>query len=253
MGQEDLSALWREFKGTGSLTARNELILHYGSLVRYVATKVGAGLPGTVEYGDLVSYGTFGLIDAIEKFDLEKGVKFETYGIARIKGSIIDELRALDWVPRSIRSKARDVERVLQAMEAELGRVPEDHEVAARLGITLQELWALSGEVAVTSVSALDEGEGDDDRLSAGEQLSDVAADPEEIVRLKEMWGDVCEAVSRMPERSRVILVLYYLEEMTLSEIGQILGVTESRVCQLQSKLLQHLRESLHHGQVMVA
>ena len=246
-------AMWIEYSRTRSQEDRNKLILHYGSLVRYVASRVAMGLPASVDRDDLTSYGQFGLIDAIERFDLGRGVKFETFAIARIRGAIIDEIRALDWVPRSIRAKARDVDRAVTALETSLGRKPEDEEIALAMGITLAELWVAQSRANVTSVTALEAHEGDDDRPSEGQRLMDVASNPEDLAILSDMRDILSIAIEQMPERSKVILVLYYLEELTLAEIGEILGVTESRVCQLQSKVLHSLRASLGMGRVAAA
>jgi RNA polymerase sigma factor for flagellar operon FliA len=252
-GQEHVMDTWRRFKNTGDLTLRNELVLSYISLVRYVASKVATGLPNTVDRDDLISYGTFGLMDAIAKFDLEKNVKFETYAITRIKGSIIDALRDQDWVPRSVRSKARNYELVKSELETELGRTPHDAELAGRLGITIAELWMLQDEASVISVTALDEHQGDEDRPSVSELIFDVASNPEDLYGQNEVTDLLVDAIDELSDRSKTILVLYYVEEMTLAEIGDVLGVTESRVCQLQGKLLQSLRESLSNGRALAA
>lgn len=249
---EVITQEWQEYKSTGDREVRNRLVLHYSSLVRYVALKVGSGLPSTVERDDLISYGMFGLIDAIDKFDLSKGVKFETYAISRIKGSIIDELRSMDWVPRSVRAKARDVERVYADAERELGRPPTEIETAERLGITLPELWAVQAQAARASVGALDEDSGDDEHRHFTD-VFDASSNPEDIIAVEEITERLSEAVMRMTERSKTILVLYYVQEMTLAEIGEVLGVTESRVCQLQSKVLQGLRDHLRNGQAVAA
>src|SRR5471030_1854016 len=152
-----LRDLWLQYKETGERPLRDRLILHYSPLVKYVAGRVGVGLPPNVEQADLVSYGIFGLIDAIAKYDLERAIKFETYAISRIKGAIIDELRAIDWIPRSVRYKARDVERAYAALEGELHRSPTEPEVAERLGMTLEELHAVFSQVSYVNVVALDE------------------------------------------------------------------------------------------------
>ncbi len=248
--QDALAGAWRDFKTTGDKAVRNQLVLHYTSLVRFVAAKVATGLPSMVERDDLVSYGTFGLMDAIEKFDLDKGVKFETYAVARIKGSIIDELRALDWVPRTVRSKARDITRVENELHVELGRPADDSELAARLGVTVAELWAMQSKANVTSVHALEEPDSDGHASTTAliNTSHDPASNPEDLFATQEVVELMATAVSTMPERSKTILVLYYLQEMTLAEIGEVLGVTESRVCQLQSKVLGSLREALGHG-----
>jgi RNA polymerase sigma factor FliA len=252
-GQEHVQDTWRRFKETGDIGLRNELVLHYTSLVRYVASKVGAGLPNTIDRDDLISYGTFGLFDAIAKFDLQKNVKFETYAITRIKGSIIDALRDQDWVPRSVRSKARNYDLVKTELENELGRAPADPELAGRLGISIAELWVLQDSASIISVTALDEHQGEDDRPSISDLIFDVASNPEDLYGPNEVTHLLVEAIDGMTDRSKTILVLYYVEEMTLSEIGEVLGVTESRVCQLQGKLLQSLREALNNGRALAA
>src|ERR671936_1936319 len=154
---EDMQALWREYRPTGDTGIRDRLILTYAPLVKYVAGRVGSGLPAHVDDGDLVQYGLLGLISAIERYDPDRDVKFETYAIARIKGAIIDELRAMDWVPRSVRSRAREIERGIAALEAKLGRAPTDEEIAAKLGITPEELETSLAEIARSSIAALDE------------------------------------------------------------------------------------------------
>lgn len=248
-----LTELWSDYKRSESLQLRNKLVLHYTSLVRYVASKVAVGLPAHVDRDDLVSYGMFGLIDAIQKFDLCKGVKFETYAITRVKGAIIDELRGQDRVPRSVRAKARQLDRATTELEGELGRAPDDAEIAHRMEFTLAELWSLQRDAAVASVVALEEHEGSDDRPSLSEQLYDVAANPEELFGTREIVDLLAGAIDSMPVRAKVILGLYYVEELTLAHIGDVLGVTESRVCQLQGQLLGSLRQALVHGGALAA
>lgn len=250
---EAIMAIWREYKATGDRELRNQLMLHYTSLARYVANKVATGLPSSIDRDDLISYGILGLVDAISKFDLTKGVKFETYAITRINGHIIDELRAVDWVPRSIRSKAKDIEKAYTEVERILGRPAEDQEIADHLGISLRELWTLQSQGNVTSVSALDENFDNYDRQSLTDIAFDRTASPEELFDTREILDLMAGAIAMMPPRSKTILVLYYLEELTLREIGEILGVTESRVCQLQSKVLQMLRDSLGQGLAQTA
>lgn len=231
---------------------RNELVLHYTTLVRYVASKVAANLPPTVDRDDLVSYGMFGLMDAIQKFDLDKGFKFETYAITRIKGAIIDELRGQDRVPRSVRAKARNLDRANSELESELGRQPDDAELSGRLGISIPELWTLQREAAVAPVVPLEEPESDD-RPNVGDQLFDAASNPEDLYGTSEIVELLAAAISTMDERPKTILALYYVEELTLASIGEVLGVTESRVCQLQGQLLGSLTEALLHGGVFAA
>lgn len=252
-----LDEAWVLYKASGYLEHRNRLVLHYSSLVRYVAVKVGASLPPMVDRDDLVSYGMFGLMDAIEKFDLDKGVKFETYAMARIRGAIYDEIRNLDWVPRSVRSKGRDLERARVEVEAALGRPASDEELAQNLGLSMEDYWAFSSQASVTVLTALTDGAGgvsdSDFETSWGTVKVDPNSDPSQLFESEEVADLVGAAISNMDERSKTILALYYLQEMTLSEIGKIMGVTESRVCQLQSKALAQLGESLGQGGLVAA
>lgn len=245
----EVAALWERYKGdAGDADARERLILQYAPLVKYVAGRVSVGLPATIEHGDLVSYGMFGLIDAIERFDLAKGVKFETYAITRIKGAMIDELRAVDWIPRSVRSKARDVERALTHLEARLRRTPTEGELAGELGVGVRELRAMLTQVSLVSLVALDEslgGEGGD-RQALVDTLQDPRApDPQATVDEQELRTLLAEALNRMSEREKTVLVLYYFEGMTLAQIGRVLGVTESRVCQVHTKAVLGLRATM--------
>jgi RNA polymerase sigma factor for flagellar operon FliA len=245
-----LEALWLEFKETGDPAVRERLILHYAPLVKYVAGRVGVGLPSNIEQADLVSYGIFGLIDAIEKFDLSRAIKFETYAISRIKGAIIDELRSIDWIPRSIRSKARDVERAYAALEAKLHRTPTEPEVAEQLGIGLDDLHAIFGQVSFVNVLALDEllnvnGEKGD-KVSLVDTLEDTRVeDPVRAFESQETKHLLARAINLLPEREKIVVTLYYYEGLTLAEIGQVLGVTESRICQMHTKAVLQLRAKL--------
>jgi RNA polymerase sigma factor for flagellar operon FliA len=245
-----VAQLWREYKADGSPEIRERLILHYSPLVKFVAGRVAAGLPQSIEQSDLVSYGIFGLIDAIDKFDPSRGFKFETYAISRIKGAIIDELRSIDWVPRSVRAKARAVERAYSKLENELRRSPEDKEVAAELGMTEAELDAVLSQVSFTGLVALDEllSAGGSDRSGTStvmDTIADRAHDPVEAFEVDEMKHLLADAINRMPDRERLVLTLYYYEGLTLAEIGGVLGVTESRVCQIHTKAILQLRGRL--------
>ena len=245
-----LRELWQEFKGSGESRLRERLILHYSPLVKYVAGRVGVGLPPNIEQADLVSYGIFGLIDAIEKFDLERAIKFETYAISRIKGAIIDELRAIDWIPRSVRYKAREVEKAYAALEAKLHRTPTESEVAGELGITLDELHTIFSQVSFVNVIALDEllnvGGERGDKLSLVDTLEDTRAeDPVEVFETEETKYLLSRAINTLPEREKIVVTLYYYEGLTLAEIGQVLGVTESRICQMHTKAVLQLRAKL--------
>ena len=248
---DELDAFWTEFKSDGSQKARERLILHYAPLVKYVASRVASGLPASIEQADLASYGMFGLIDALEKFDLERGIKFETYAIPRIKGAILDELRALDWVPRSVRFKAREVDKAYAEIEAREKRQPIESEVAERLGVSKGELHDVITQISFVSVMALDEalsvGADRGDSMSLMDTLADTGdlTDPAAGVEDQETRGMLAAAINDLSEREKVVLTLYYFEGMTLSEIGEILGVTESRVCQIHTKAVGQLRTHL--------
>lgn len=245
-----LDELWHTYKSTGDGRLREQLILHYSPLVKYVAGRVSVGLPSNVEQADFVSSGIFGLIDAIEKFDPGRSIKFETYAITRIRGAMIDELRALDWIPRSVRQKARAIERSYATLEASLRRTPSEAEVAAEMGVALEDLHAVFSQLSLANVVALEEllhvgGEGGAG-LSLMDTLEDPAADnPVEIAEDRELRRLLARAVNTLPKREKTVVTLYYYEGLTLAEIGQVLGVTESRVSQIHTKSVLQLRAKL--------
>jgi len=241
--------LWDDYKASGSREARDRLIVRYSPLVKYVAGRVAVGLPQNVEQSDLVSYGIFGLIDAIEKFDLDRGFKFETYAIARIKGAILDELRSIDWVPRSVRAKARALEKAYAKLEADLHRTPTDEELAEELNMTEEQLQSTLSQISFVGLVALDEMlsvSGDrGESVSLGDTIADSGEGPVAAYEVEEMRQILAEAINRMGEREKIVLTLYYYEGLTLAEIGQVLGVTESRVCQIHTKAVLQLRSKL--------
>jgi RNA polymerase sigma factor for flagellar operon FliA len=244
----DMALLWEHFATTGSAAARERLILHYAPLVSRVAGRVGMRLPRTVDQGDLVSYGMFGLIDAIEKYSTDRDVKFESYASARIRGAIIDELRSLDWVPRSVRSKARAVDRAHAELESRLHRAPTDEETATHLRLTVRELRVVYSQLATVNVAALDEllGSGESGGSSLGDTLGDDrCVDPAGAVDAAETKYLLARAVEQLAERERIVVVLYYYEGMTLAEIGRVLGVTESRISQMHTAAMLRLRTRL--------
>ena len=249
MAGEDTRALWVEFRRTNDKALRDRLILTYAPLVKYVAGRLGSGLPAHVDEGDLVSYGLLGLIGAIERYDPDRDIKFETYAIARIKGAIIDELRALDWVPRSVRSRAREIERAIAELEAKLGTAPTDEQIAAKIGITVEELEDSLTDISRSSIAALDElwsvsGEGD--QISLMDTIEDTTGSrPAEALDEVETREALADAIARLPEREKLVVTLYYYEELTLREIGEVLGVTESRVSQLHTKAILRLKARL--------
>ena len=243
-----VAALWAEYKATGDRSLRERLIVHYAPLVKFVAGRVGVGMPPTIEQADLVSYGIFGLMDAIDKFEPERQFKFETYAISRIRGAIIDELRAVDWVPRSVRTKARDIERACATLETRLGRTPNEQEIADELGLTLEELANIFSQLSLTTMAALDDvfHNADGDQLSLAETLADTRMEaPGEQLEASETKRLLAQAISGLAERDKIVVTLYYYEGLTLSEIGQVLGVTESRICQIHTKAMLQLRSRL--------
>jgi RNA polymerase sigma factor for flagellar operon FliA len=240
--------LWERYRDTADADVREQLILQYAPLVKYVAGRVGAGMPSNVEHADLVSYGMFGLMDAIDKFDVSKGFKFETYAITRIKGAIIDELRSVDWVPRSVRSKARRIEQAIARLEAKLHRTPTDEELAQELDVSAEELERMLEQVSFTNMVALDEAldVGDGDRIAIVDTLQD-----DNVVLPEDSYDDIetkailRDTITRLSEREQTVLALYYFEGMTLAQIGDVLGVTESRICQIHTKAVLSLRTKL--------
>jgi RNA polymerase sigma factor FliA len=247
---DDTQPLWLEFAKTGDQGVRDRLILTYAPLVKYVAGRLGSGLPAHVDEGDLVSYGLLGLIGAIERYDPERDVKFETYAIARIKGAIIDELRALDWVPRSVRARARHIERAIGELEAKLHRAPTDEEIAGKLGIEPEELEESLSEISRSSIGALDElwtiSSSGGDQVALIDTIEDTQGpEPQSALAQTELKEALGEAIARLPEREKLVVTLYYYEELTLREIGEVLGVTESRVSQLHTKAILRLKARL--------
>ena len=246
---DETQKLWLEYRSTGDRGLRDRLILTYAPLVKYVAGRLGSGLPAHVDEGDLTSYGLLGLIGAIERFDPTRAIKFETYAIARIRGAIIDELRAMDWVPRSVRSRAREIERAIGELEARLARAPTDEEISGKLGISTDELEESLSEIARSSIAALDElwtVSGSGDQVALIDTIEDQAApNPEGTLSQVEMKEAVADAIARLPEREKLVVTLYYYEELTLREIGEVLSVTESRVSQLHTKAILRLKAHL--------
>ena len=246
----ELRDLWRRYKDDGDTRARERLVVAYSPLVKFVAGRLGAGLPSHVEDADLISYGLMGLIGAIERFEPERGIKFETFAMTRIRGAIIDELRSLDWVPRSVRSRAREIEAAQSKLEHELQRAPTDAEVAAKVGLSEDELQTALLEIAHSSVYALDElwavSDSSGDQVSLIDTISDPRADdPQESLASSEIKDALTEAIGSLPEREQLVVALYYYENLTLREIGEVLGVTESRVSQLHTKAVMRLKSHL--------
>ena len=246
---EDMQSLWIEYRRTGDKQLRDRLILTYAPLVKYVAGRLGSGLPAHVDDDDLVSYGLLGLIGAIERFDPTREIKFETYALGRIKGAIIDELRSLDWVPRSVRARAREIERSIAELEAKLGRAPTDEEIADKLGTSVEDLDEDLLQISRTSIAALDElwtVSAGGDQVALIDTIEDPAGpSPTTALDETELREAMADAIARLPEREKLVVTLYYYEELTLREIGEVLGVTESRVSQLHTKAILRLKARL--------
>ena len=244
----DLDGIWARYKLSGERSLRDQLILHYAPLVKFVAGRVGAGLPSSVDPADLVSYGIFGLIDAIDKFQPDRGVRFETYAAPRVRGAIIDELRSIDWVPRSLRAKARTIERTESELEGRLGRSPSDDELAEASGMTTDQLNDALTQVSSAMIMALDDvlvGGGGGEPVRLSDSLASPEAGPGHEIERRETRHLLHEAILALGERHRLVLGLYYVEGLTLAEIGRVLGVTESRVCQIHTRAVLQLRSRL--------
>jgi RNA polymerase sigma factor for flagellar operon FliA len=255
---EDVLTLWRKYRANRDRALRDRLILTYAPLVKFVAGRLGSGLPAHVDEGDLVSYGLLGLIGAIERYDPDRDVKFETYAIARIKGSVIDELRAMDWVPRSVRARARDIERAIGELEAQSGRAPSEEEIAAKLGVSQDELGENLLEISRSSIAALDElwtvSSTGGDQVALIDTIEDTQGpEPQAALAQTEMREALGEAIARLPEREKLVVTLYYYEELTLRVIGEVLGVRESRVSQLHTKAILRLKARLGGAQTRAA
>jgi RNA polymerase sigma factor for flagellar operon FliA len=251
------SLLWLHYKEEDSLEARDELIIQYAPLVKYVANRLAINLSSLVELDELISYGIEGLIDAMEKFDHKRNIKFETYAITRIRGSMIDGLRSMDWVPVSLRQKSKELERTYATLESRLGRSASDEEVAREMGIGLNDLAVLLREVAATTIISLDDflpgEEGDDSKKRIVDILQDEdAVDALEMAEFTEVKETLARAIARLPEKEKTVVYLYYYEGLTLKEIGAVLTLSESRISQLHTKAILRLRGSLSKKKQML-
>ena len=250
--------LWQRYQADNCQEARRDLVETFARIVKYVAGRMAIGLPHYVDFNDLVSAGLLGLIQAIDNFDHHRGIKFETYAIPRIRGAILDELRSQDWFPRSLRRKAKQLEEAYATLETRLGRPATDAEVAKKLDIDIKELDGMVGEVSIATIMSLDadtSGDEGESSTTLGDYLADVnAEDVEQILAKQEMKNLIGTRMSELPEKEQLVLVLYYYEELTLKEIGEILDVTESRVCQIHTKAILRLKGKIerHEGKTSI-
>jgi len=256
---ENEQEYWERYKEEDDMQARDDLIVQYAPLVKHVVGKLNKKMPPNVEFDDLVGYGTLGLIDAIEKFDHERGIKFKTYAIPRIRGSILDELRARDWIPRSVRRKARRIDKAITELENQRGRSVSDQEVAEYMGMNMSEFNEMLNEVSGTSLLSLDEMwsvDDDSDQVPIQDAIEDDEEEqPDSVVHEEEVKQILVDAIRNLPEKERIVVSLYYYEDLTLREIGEVLDLTESRVSQIHSKATSTLRGRLseHEGALMDA
>ena len=245
LNPEKQAELWKQYSETKSPVIREKLIIEYSTLVKFVAGRLSIYFGTHVEYDDLVSFGVFGLIDAIDKFDVSKGVKFETYASLRIRGSIIDSIRELDWVPRSLRQKSKELEKVYTELENQLGHAASDKEIADKLGISTEDFSKLLNEVNVSTMMSLDEFL--EQNYEIGVETNNVLKEgiPENYVEINELKNTLGNAINKLPDKEKLVVSLYYYEELTLKEISAIMSVSESRVSQLHTKAILRLRGKL--------
>lgn len=245
MKESERHELWNKYMKTRSAEVREQLIIEYANLVNIVAGRMGMYLGYTVEYDDLVGYGIFGLIDAIDKFDLDKNVKFETYASLRIRGSILDQIRKMDWVPRTLRQKQRQMDTAASKLEAEYGRTATPEEIASELDLTVEEYNAWQNEAQFTNLVSLDDylEQGGDARLDAAGSAR--FEQPEQAVQKEELKQMLMDALKTLTEKESYVITLYYYEELTLKEISRVLDVSESRVSQLHTKALVKIKNQI--------
>jgi len=238
--------LWKKFSETRDQSIKEQLIIEYAELVKFVAGRLSIYFGSNVEYDDLVGYGVFGLIDAIDKFDVSKNVKFETYASLRIRGAIIDAIREQDWAPRSLRKKSRELEKAYSEIENKLGRSASDQEVAEEMGISVDELHKLLQEVNMSQMISLEDFLEQNHETGLDPLSLEVDKErPEERMEIIELKEILAEAIDKLPEKERLVVTLYYYEELTLKEISRIMNVSESRVSQLHTKAILRMRGKL--------
>lgn len=243
--QREQIELWKQYQKTKDPLVREKLIVQYAPLVKYVAGRLSIYFGSNVEYDDLVSYGVFGLIDAIDKYDLAKGVKFETYASLRIRGAVIDSIRELDWVPRSLRQKNKELSKIYTQLENELGHGVSDKDVADKLGISMDDYYKLLNDISVFSIMSLDEFLEQNYESNVGALVPSKGSHPEDFVEFNELKDTLSDVINKLPEKEKLVISLYYYEELTLKEISAIMNVSESRISQLHTKAILRMRGKL--------
>lgn len=245
MKSTDKEKLWDEYRRKPTQALREQLIIEYSQLVKLVAGRLSMYLGHNVEYDDLVSYGIFGLIDAIDKFDLTKNVKFETYASLRIRGAILDQIRKMDWIPRSVRQKQKKIDMTMSKLEAEYGRPATDEEIAKELDITVDELDIWNGQTKISNIISLEDfiEQGSEIRMDASHNSQ--FEQPEKIVEKSELALMLEKALDELTEKEKSVVLFYYYEDLSLKEISKVLGVSESRVSQLHTKAIQKMKKHL--------
>ncbi|MCR5607746.1 MAG: FliA/WhiG family RNA polymerase sigma factor [Lachnospiraceae bacterium] len=252
MNDEEKNKLWQEYSKTKSLEVREKLIIEYANLVKIVAGRLSMYLGYNVEYDDLVGYGTFGLIDAIDKFNLCRGVKFETYASLRIRGAILDQIRKMDWIPRTLRQKQKKLDNALKKIEAETGRTATDEEVAKELGISMGELDTLYGQTKITNLVSLDEYLDQGSEVKLDVARSNNIGQPERSMMKTEAKELLIKSLGQLTDKEKKVILFYYYEELTLKEISKILEVSESRISQLHTRALQKMKVNLgEYGDIL--
>jgi RNA polymerase sigma factor for flagellar operon FliA len=245
MNAENKQKLWEDYSKKKTSELQEKIIIEYAGLVKLVAGRLSMYLGYNVEYDDLVGYGTFGLIDAIDKFDCSKGVKFETYASLRIRGAILDQIRKMDWIPRSIRQKQRKIDLAYQNLELKYGRMANDEEVAIELEITVDELETWQNQTKVTNIISLDEFMEQGAETKVEQSLTADFDQPDKIVEKQELKELLVKTLEALTEKEKKVIILYYYEELTLKEISRVLEVSESRISQLHTKALQKMKSKL--------
>lgn len=245
MNADNKQKLWEEYSKKRTPELQEKLIIEYAGLVKLVAGRLSMYLGYNVEYDDLVGYGTFGLIDAIDKYDYSKGVKFETYASLRIRGAILDQIRKMDWIPRSIRQKQRKIELAYQSLEQKYGRMANDDEIARELDITVDELENWQNQTKITNIISLDEFMDQGTESKMEQSLTSEFDQPDRIFEKQELKELLIKTLETLTEKEKKVIILYYYEELTLKEISKILEVSESRISQLHTKALQKMKTKL--------